>query len=107
MAHGDLVKSLVVDISYPKVTPAILTILKFKIIIRIRNFDVTQCPQVRISVFFIGEGGSGCVQLGPPVQLGSNDMPVERFLAMLRFEHKSKLGQLGIKIGSLDPKKGK
>jgi hypothetical protein len=37
----------------------------------------------------------------------SLDMPVERFLASLRFEHRSKLDQLGIEIGTLDTKSGK
>jgi hypothetical protein len=52
------------------------------------------------------EGGSSFVQLRPPVQLGSNDIPVEQFLSMLRFEHKSKLDQLGVEISSLDTKMG-
>ncbi len=30
------------------------------------------------------------------------DMPVERFLASLRFEQRGKLDQLGIEIGSID-----
>jgi hypothetical protein len=54
-----------------------------------------------------GEGGSSFVQLGPPVQFGSNCIPTEQFLPMLRFEHRSKLDQLGIKIGSLSSKMGK
>jgi hypothetical protein len=32
----------------------------------------------------------------------SLDMPIERFLASLRFEQRGKLDQLGIEIGSLD-----
>jgi hypothetical protein len=51
--------------------------------------------------------GSSFVQLGPPVQLGSNDIPVEQFLASVRFEHKSKLDQLGIEIDPLVIKMGK
>jgi hypothetical protein len=39
--------------------------------------------------------------------LGSNGIPVEQFLPMVRFEHKSKLDQLGIEISSLDTKMGK
>jgi hypothetical protein len=54
-----------------------------------------------------GEGGSSFVQHHPPVQLEPLDMPVERFLASVRFENKSKLDQLGIEIGSLDTKMGK
>jgi hypothetical protein len=42
--------------------------------------------------------------LGPPVQIEALDMPVERFLASVRFEHRSKLGQLGIEIGSFNEK---
>jgi len=45
-----------------------------------------------------GEGGSEQVQLGPPVQFEPLDIPVERFLASVRFEHRSKLDQLGIEI---------
>jgi hypothetical protein len=69
------------------------------------------------------EGGSCFVQLGPQPQddvlltgerdksvpfstyLTTNqplDMPIERFLASVRFEHRSKLDQLGINISSLD-----
>ena len=48
------------------------------------------------------KGGSGWVQLCPPVQFGSNCIPVEQFLPMLRFEHRSKLDQLGIDIISFD-----
>ena len=48
-----------------------------------------------------GEGGSSFVQLG------SNDIPIEQFLISVRFEHKSKLDQLGIKTGSLEKKMGK
>jgi hypothetical protein len=54
-----------------------------------------------------GEVGSEQVQLRPPVQFGSNCIPVEQFLPMLRFEHRSKLDQLGIEIGSLSTKMGK
>jgi hypothetical protein len=54
-----------------------------------------------------GEGGSSFVQLGPPVQFGSSDSSNVQFLASIRFEHKSKLDQLGIEIGSLDTKMGK
>jgi hypothetical protein len=32
----------------------------------------------------------------------SLDMPIERFLASLRFEQRGKLDQLGIEIGSFD-----
>ena len=32
----------------------------------------------------------------------SLDMPIERFLAYLRFEQREKLEQLGVKIGSFD-----
>ena len=32
------------------------------------------------------------------------DVPVERFLASVRFEQRGKLDQLGIEIGSLDKK---
>jgi hypothetical protein len=46
-----------------------------------------------------GEGGSNFVQHRPQKSFG---VPVERFLASLRFEHRSKLDQLGIEIGSLD-----
>jgi hypothetical protein len=45
--------------------------------------------------------------LRPPVQLGSNGITVEQFLPMLRFEHKSKLDQLGVEISYLDTKMGK
>jgi len=34
----------------------------------------------------------------------SGDMPVERFLPMLRFENKAKLGDLGIEIDIHSPK---
>ena len=53
---------------------------------------------------YLGEGGSSFVQLGPPAQFESLDVPVERFLASVRFEHKSKLDQLGIKLSSFDNK---
>jgi len=46
-----------------------------------------------------GEGGSSFVQHRPQKSL---DMPIERFLASLRFEQKGKLDQLGIEIGSFD-----
>jgi hypothetical protein len=47
------------------------------------------------------EGGSSFVQYRSQKSL---DMPIERFFASLRFEHKSKLDQLGIEIGSFDEK---
>jgi hypothetical protein len=34
----------------------------------------------------------------------SLEMPIERFLASLRFEQRGKLDQLGIEIGSIDEK---
>jgi hypothetical protein len=39
------------------------------------------------------------VQNRPQKSLG---MPIERFLATLRFEHKGKLDLLGVYIGSID-----
>ena len=54
-----------------------------------------------------GDGGSSFVQLGPPVQLGSSEIPIEQFLASVRFEHKSKLDQLEIEIDPSDIKMGK
>ena len=44
------------------------------------------------------------VQLRPPVQYEPLDMPVERFLASVRFEHRSKLDQLGIDLGIMSSK---
>ena len=45
-----------------------------------------------------GEGGSEQVRFRPLVENELFDMPVERFLAMCRFENRGKLGDLGIKI---------
>jgi hypothetical protein len=47
-----------------------------------------------------GEGGSSFVQLGPQFK----PLDIEGFLDSIRFEHKSKLDQLGIEIGSFDGK---
>jgi len=44
------------------------------------------------------------VQLRPQLEPLDN---IEGFLASFRFERRSKLGQLGIEIGSLDAKIGK
>jgi len=46
-----------------------------------------------------GEGGSSFVQHRPQKSL---DMPIERFLAYLRFEQRGKLDQLGIEIESIE-----
>jgi hypothetical protein len=51
-----------------------------------------------------GAGGSEKVRFRPQKSL---DMPVERFLASLRFEQRRKLDQLAIEIGSLDTETGK
>jgi hypothetical protein len=42
------------------------------------------------------------VRHGPQIETGSFDVPVERFLACLRFHQRGKLEQLGIEIGSFD-----
>ena len=44
------------------------------------------------------------VQLRPPVQFEPLDVPVERFLDSVRFEHRSKIDQLGIELGTFDVK---
>jgi hypothetical protein len=49
-----------------------------------------------------GEGGSSFVQLGPQLE----PLDIGRFLASVRFEHKRKLDELGIEIGSLSTKMG-
>jgi len=75
-----------------------------------------------------GEGGSCFVQLRPLPQgcalltgerekdtpfsmhlrgIEPFDMPIERFLASVRFENKEKLDQLGIEIGTFGAKMGK
>jgi hypothetical protein len=58
-----------------------------------------------IDVFFSdnhGEGGSSQVPFRPLFQKELLDMPVEKFLASLRFHHWGKLEQLGIDLGSFD-----
>jgi hypothetical protein len=51
------------------------------------------------------EGSSSSfVRYGSSVSKEPFDIPVERFLASLRFEHRSKLDQLGIETGSFDTK---
>ena len=47
--------------------------------------------------------GSEQVQYRP---LKSLDVPVERFLASLRFEQRGKLDQIGFQLGNLDGKIG-
>jgi hypothetical protein len=42
--------------------------------------------------------------LRPPVQFEALDRHVKRFLAFMRFDHRSNLDQLGIEIGSFDEK---
>jgi hypothetical protein len=54
-----------------------------------------------------GEGGSSFVQLRPTPSTQTDSISVNQFLASVRFEHKSKLDQLGIEISSLDSKIGK
>ena len=49
-----------------------------------------------------GEGGSCFVQLGPLLEKELLDMPVDQFLAYLRFQQRGKLDQLGIEIGYFD-----
>jgi hypothetical protein len=78
-----------------------------RIIIWVSNFERLIAPKGDFLSEDLGEGGSSFVQLGPPVQLGSNGIPLEEFLPRLRFEHKSKLDQLGIEISSLDIELGK
>ena len=84
---------------------------------------MTHYPQWLFSPKNHGEGGSEHVQYRPLPQSGalltgerekdvpfSNhlrgieplDMPIEGFLSSLRFEHRSKLDQLGVEIGSFD-----
>jgi hypothetical protein len=63
-------------------------------------------PPIVIFLQNHGEGGSSFVQLRPPVQFEPLDIPVERFLVSVRFEHKSKLDQLEIEINSLNQKIG-
>jgi len=46
-----------------------------------------------------GEGGSEQVRFGPQRSL---DLPIERFLASIRFEQRGKLDHLGIEIGIFD-----
>jgi hypothetical protein len=53
------------------------------------------------------DGGSSFVQLRPQLENKPLDRQVKRFLSSVRFEHKSKLDQLGIEIGSLSTKMGK
>ena len=45
-----------------------------------------------------GEGGSEQVRFRPLPENELLDMPVEQFLASLRFEQRGKLDQLGIEI---------
>jgi hypothetical protein len=47
------------------------------------------------------------VQHRPLGQLEPLDVPVDRFLASVRFEHRIKLDQLAIEVGSLDTETGK
>ena len=49
-----------------------------------------------------GEGGSEQVRFRPLLENELLDMPVEQFLASLRFEQRGKLDQLGIEIGFFD-----
>jgi hypothetical protein len=51
--------------------------------------------------------GSSFVQHRPLGQLKPLDVPADRFLASVRFEHRSKLDQMAIEIGSLDTETGK
>jgi hypothetical protein len=47
-----------------------------------------------------GEGGSEQVRFRPQLENELPDIPVEQFLASLRFEQRGKLDQLGIKLSS-------
>ena len=76
-----------------------MTVTISRIIIRISNFDVTLYPSRMNFLQNHEEGGSEHVQYRP--QLEPLD-DLEGFLGSLRFEHRSKLDQLGIEIGSFD-----
>jgi hypothetical protein len=56
-------------------------------------------PLIVFILNIIGEGGSEQVRFRPQKSL---DIPIERFLASLRFEQRGKLDQLGVEIGSFD-----
>jgi hypothetical protein len=49
-----------------------------------------------------GEGGSEQVRFRPLLENELLDMPVEQFLASLRFDQREKLDQLGIELGTFE-----
>ena len=63
------------------------------------NFFDTHCLHLWFLPKNNGEGGSSFVQHRP--QLEPLDI-IEGFLGSLRFEHRSKLDQLGIEIGAFE-----
>ena len=73
-----------------------------KIIILISYFFRDNTPIDGFSTKNHGEGGSEQVRFRPFLQNELPDMPVEQFLAYLRFEQREKLDQLGIEMGTFD-----
>jgi hypothetical protein len=75
---------------------------KSELSFKLGDFFETHNPHWWFFLEYHGEGGSEQVRFRPLFNKELLDMPVEQFLASLRFEQRGKLDQLGIEIGCFD-----